>query len=493
MTAFVILAAGRGSRIGRVGESLHKALVPLNGKAVLSHLFDLAPPDAHIIVCLGHRAEQIIEYVRLAHPTRDVTFVTVDGWDKPGGGPGYSLLQAREVAGDDAMVFTSCDTLWERDVSLWDDDVSWSAVAPVPSGTPQARWCRMMRDKGGVVIADKCPTPTGGFAYTGLSRIARDDLDTFWAGLSDGNAVEGELQVSGGLKAIASKLTLRHVHWTDVGDAAAYARAVALVTGYDWTKLDEATYVLPAEQRVVKFWTDHTVRDRRMQRGKHLADVVPQLHEVGIEMLAYEYIDGVTLYEAATEVGEAVIPKLLNWAYDKLWTPMLVDRETQRTVCMRFYHDKTMQRIEMLEPSLRLRATDAASRVDWSDLVAGCKPSRIHGDFNYGNIMLRRGGIGNFVGIDWRGDFGGEIDWGDQRYDLAKLLAGMRVHWDNARRGDFRPWPEGRKHEKALLHWIDADVQRIAALSLINSAPLHASPLDEILVSRGTAWLEECT
>src|SRR5689334_1684934 len=99
--------------MGRAGESLHKALVPLDGKAVISHQIALAPPGARIIVCTGYRAAQVQDYLELAHPDLEVTYVVVKGWDQPGGGPGHSLLAARPLlaAGED-LIFTSCDTLW---------------------------------------------------------------------------------------------------------------------------------------------------------------------------------------------------------------------------------------------------------------------------------------------------------------------------------------------------------------------------------------------
>src|SRR5690348_1231518 len=118
--------------MGRAGDSLHKALVPLDGKAVISHQIGLAPPGARIIVCTGYRAAQVRSYL------------VVKGWDQQGGGPGHSLLSVQPlVMADEDLVFTSCDTLWHPDEELWQGNVSWAAVAPVPAGTAPERWCRI--------------------------------------------------------------------------------------------------------------------------------------------------------------------------------------------------------------------------------------------------------------------------------------------------------------------------------------------------------------
>ena len=496
MTAYVILAAGRGTRIGRVGESMHKALVPLEGEAIITHLLARAPDDARIAIMLGHRAEQVEEYVNMAHPDLDVTFIPVAGWDEVGGGPGLSLMAAREFVGDDDMLFTSCDTLWEQGDIDAIGDVSWAAVAPMPSGTTQDRWCRMVPTRDGVVIVDKSLEHPGGFAYTGLAYIASDDLDTFWAGLAGDDLLYTERQVTGGLRILAAsqRLGLQHIHWTDVGDEAAYARAVALRSGYDWTKDGEATYVLPYSHRVIKFFADPIVAEQREVGRMRLGHAGPKLVGIGSQMLAYEYIHGTTAYEAV-EADHNVAARIVEWAWETMWThPIHVSDKVMYEACIEFYRNKTLQRISKLHPLLQATARDAVSRVDWDRLARGCVPVKFHGDFNFGNIMVDPV-YGRFVGIDWRGDFAGYEWWGDMRYDMGKLVSGTVVHWDNARRGDFRPWTDGRAVRRIIMDVLPLesawDVQVIGALSLINSAPLHASPLDEILVARGAAWLEE--
>ncbi len=52
-------------------------------------------------------------------------------------------------------------------------------------------------------------------------------------------------------------------------------------------------------------------------------------------------------------------------------------------------------------------------------LVAAAVPTLFHGDLHEGNIIA---GDGGYRLIDWRDDFGGLDDRGDQLYDLAKLL-----------------------------------------------------------------------
>lgn len=471
---FVILAAGKGTRMGR--DDLHKALLPLDGKAVLSHLIDLAPAGAQVVIALGHRASQIVEYVRMAHHgPQHVEFVTVDGWDGPRGGPGWSLLAAKERTHDDGdLYFTSCDTLWAQGSVNWQKSGSWLGVAPVPYGTSPARWCRVVGDH----IVDKQPSPPGGMVHTGMGKIAWVDLPVFWEGLRKGGTVQGETQMSAGFKAI-SFLGKQRIDWLDVGDAAAYSRAVRLTDGYDWSKPGQATYLMP--DRVVKWWADPSVSVKMAMRAQDLGGCTPHIREVSRNSMSMDWVRG------AQSAYDAAVPMegVLAWA-EGFWRPRNdISTASRRAWAMAFYRDKTMDRIAMLRPELRMLAAEAVAGIDWEDLADTVTPSTIHGDLTYANVLQDADGA--LWGIDWRPDFAGE-PWGDLRYDLAKLLTSTRIHWDAARHGDFRA---ATLPGADLLVGYAPYVRLLAGLCCLNSAPLHGAPFDELLVWRGLDWIQE--
>lgn len=512
MTTFVVLAAGRGSRLGRLGDELPKCLLPLEGRAVLSHQFELAPPGAKLVVVTGYRAAQVEEYVRLAHPDLDVTLIVDERW---GTGPGTSLLAAREVVGDDDLVFVACDTLWERDDDLWTtDSESWVGVAPIPAGTPAARWCRIVPgswNEGGIVntaeIHDKTPdVAPNSLCWTALARISAEDLDVFWQALTDADTIAGEVQLSSGLQAILDRgepLWVRSIDWLDVGDEQAYRTALVATTGYDPLKPDQVTYVLPTSRRVVKWHVDRQKIQWRCERAKLLGDVVPTaLETLNGTMMGYDYVEGELLYDWN---HQDMTYHLLEWWGRMLWPTRerFSERPTGwRETTARFYRDKTFSRVMALDPVLRSVALDAVTRVDWDELVENVVPGTFHGDLTYANVIVRDDDDWNyeFTAIDHREDFAGETTWGDLRYDLAKLLSGTAFHWGRAAYGDFRRWDEGWYHRGIILEQVtgvfrlDAlEIQRLAALCLIGSAALHAAPMDEILVTRGARWLGEVT
>lgn len=501
--AYVILAAGRGSRMGRVGESLHKALLPLQQRAILTHLIELGPPGAELIICTGYRADQLRDYMALAHPGQQVTWVPVPGWDQPGGGPGASLLAARSAIGARSAVITSCDTLWTPDHTLWSTPLqSWAAHAPIPAGTSLERWCRLAVVSDRVIaVVDKQPGRFGATrAYPGLMHIAAADLPTFWRGIETSQLLAGELRDPAGLAALAdaARLGARRVGWTDTGDALAYRRAVMLRDGYDWSKEREATWVLPEEGRVIKWWADdqHVTRAVRRQRWleSESGKSVPSIEAATATMLALRYIPGQIGYDAVKTPGDLTsLVKSRAWSH--VTQPLAVDECAAHDACWEFYHNKTTQRVAALREPLRELAEGVLRQVPWATVMRHCRPAYWHGDFNLGNMIFD--GIDWHL-IDWRDAFGGNNHtdnqlWGDYRHDVAKFMAGLRIQWDWARHGDFTPWPVGQKLAAALRSLIDVPpgTEEIGVLSLLSSAPLHEHPLDEVIVTRAAEWLSE--
>jgi len=61
MIQVAILAGGLGTRLGADAARLPKALVPVNGRPFLAHVLDLLEEHGltKILVCAGHRAEQL--------------------------------------------------------------------------------------------------------------------------------------------------------------------------------------------------------------------------------------------------------------------------------------------------------------------------------------------------------------------------------------------------------------------------------------------------
>src|SRR5574342_931429 len=91
-----IPTAGKGTRLGDKTKYLNKSLLKVGNKAVISHIVDQFPIETEFVISLGHKGDLVKQYLQLSYPDRKFIFVSVDKFEGPGSGPGYSLLQCKK-------------------------------------------------------------------------------------------------------------------------------------------------------------------------------------------------------------------------------------------------------------------------------------------------------------------------------------------------------------------------------------------------------------
>jgi len=74
MKTFIIQAGGYGTRMGRLTSVKPKALIPIDGKPIIFHLFD-NNPNSKFIVITDYHADVLIKYIRKYRPSVDVQFI----------------------------------------------------------------------------------------------------------------------------------------------------------------------------------------------------------------------------------------------------------------------------------------------------------------------------------------------------------------------------------------------------------------------------------
>ncbi len=101
----VILAGGRGTRMGTLTKNQPKSLLSLNGKALICHALDALPSKIEsIIIVTGFLGEQIIAHIGNNYRGRPVQYIT-----QRLTGTGGALLAVREKLSDRFMVLNSDD------------------------------------------------------------------------------------------------------------------------------------------------------------------------------------------------------------------------------------------------------------------------------------------------------------------------------------------------------------------------------------------------
>ncbi|MGZ5280612.1 MAG: NTP transferase domain-containing protein, partial [Pseudobdellovibrionaceae bacterium] len=430
-----LLTAGQGTRMGSMGQILNKALFPIDGKAIISHIIGKFPADTEFVIGLGFLGEQVRNYLTIAHPNQKFVFVPVDNFKGPGSGPGYSLLCCSPQL-QKPFYFVSCDTLWDNSLD-WNPTQNWLGVAPVDPAV-SANYCNLKIVGPKVTeLRDKTTVTDSSFqAFVGLCYIK--DFEVFWQALKNQETVAGEHQVSNGIRALIEKTDVRaqSIEWTDVGDAEKYKQTVSLYENFDFSKSNEALYIV--NRQVIKFFADPKITSRRVQKSKLNPQVFPQITKHEGQFYAYDFQDGETLYK---KNSPQIFRELLNWLQEQVWKPQDIDRSTMQTACLQFYKNKTIERLDLYQkkyPRTEGRTVvngrevpstpELLSHVPWERLTDGI-PCFMHGDLQFDNIIFDEEKK-SFKLLDWRQEFAGHVEFGDLYYDLAKLYGGIILNYD---------------------------------------------------------------
>jgi choline kinase len=508
-----VLTAGKGTRMGALGLQLNKALHPVDGKAIISHIIENFPIETEFVIGIGYLSEQVRQYLQVAHENRKFNFVEVDNYEGIGSGPGYSLLCCQEYL-QKPFYFVSCDTLWGNTLN-WALTDNWLGVARVSAIESQS-YCNLKIDNDRVVeLRDKMHVDDVAFqAFVGLCHIK--DFAIFWDALGNKEVVAGEHQISNGIKALIIKTDVRaqSIEWIDVGDADKYKKTVSRYENFDFSKQNEVLYIV--NRKVIKFFVDTKVTLRRVQKSRLNPKVFPQITYQAGQFYAYDFQAGQTLYQVN---NEHIFRQFLQWLETDLWKSQAISSEVMRATCLKFYQDKTMERLAMYHQ--KYTNSEGASKVNgrtipstgdllsalpWARLTEGV-PCFMHGDLQFDNVLYDITSD-KFLLLDWRQEFGGHVEFGDLYYDFAKLYGGIILNYDYIKLNllnysenelgiffDFAQRFQADNYLSILSNYIQekgydlVKVRILVALIYLNMSPLHHYPFDKMLYSLGRELL----
>ena len=76
----VIPSAGTGSRLFQRTEQINKTMLLLGEKPVISKIVESYPTDTEFLIGLGHKGDQIKEFLKLAYPQKKISFVNIKNY-----------------------------------------------------------------------------------------------------------------------------------------------------------------------------------------------------------------------------------------------------------------------------------------------------------------------------------------------------------------------------------------------------------------------------
>ena len=503
------MAAGVGSRMGN--DCAHKALMPLKGKAIISYLIERSNSDK-IVIAVGHKKNQIIDYVRCVHPDKNCIFVNVENFDGPGSGPGHSMECCRKFMNEPFYLLTS-DSYVEEDLPPITED--WIGIFKSESSQNYST-CSINEKNIVNKFKNKSLEPLE-YAFSGIMAVKNhqkfwEKFDTYKKERKD-----KEVEAIGVLyEPFYAPIHAKKLRYNDTGTKKMYDELyeqVGTFSSYELKKenVDEVTYKI--DNTIIKLGDCNKIALKKQKHSLIKRWCTPMVAAEFENLLCCEYAEGTTLYD----LDDAnIYRKFLEWLDAGLFSTKAERPENYRHTLEKFYKNKTIERVERYFSKNKVSkdckfqinglACDSVQNIlesiDWINLCSYPIDSIIHGDLNFGNVIISSDK--SFHLIDWRDSFDGHVQWGDRYYDYAKIYAGCALNFkmlsssnnpyekiDNAIY--LKPMTSPACEEFLQIfenYLIDKKinlnkVKTLAFLSYLNMSPLHPSSFGDFLAYSG--------
>lgn len=496
----LITTSGIGSRLGDLTKYTNKCLVRVGKKPAISYIVEAYPKEIEIVVTVGYFGQQVKDFLTLAYPERNITFIDVDKFEGEGSSLGYSMLKAKNVL-QCPFIFHAADTIITEKIN--EPTENWLACQTKENNSQYRTLSfipnRMINDKGDL---------TSKFAYIGLAGIK--DYKLFWDSLEKEYETDKNnttLSDCHAINRMNTKWTVNeYFNWLDIGNVSElkYARSVIHDKFELLDKVDESIFLF--DDFVIKFFFNKTICNNRIERCKQLSGLTPKLIDYKDNFYKYEYAVGDLL---STTVDELIFDNFLEWSKNNLWVKY-GESEDFKKITKKFYFDKTNDRLKtffednnIIEKELIINGTVVPPVIDMlkeldENWLCSDNYYQFHGDYILDNIIYKD--KNDFILLDWRQDFGGDLKNGDIYYDLAKLNHNLLFNHDIVHKGLFFV----KKTElsvkcdilrsdiltncREILHkWVinnKLDLKKVQVLTSIiwlNMAPLHDYKMGEFL------------
>jgi thiamine kinase-like enzyme len=431
----LITTSGIGSRLGDYTKYTNKSLMRIGVKPAISHIIENYPLDTKFVITVGYFGDHVRQYLEIAYPDRQFEFIEVCVYQGPGSSLLYSLLQA-EKSLQEPFIYHASDTLVFDKIPEpkinWIGGFQGLATSSYASFDVLGNYTTSIYSKGNLKPDYLYIGLSGIFDYEEYWKIANEIIinKKFSSDLGDVEILQELIKTK--------KISFYNLKlWFDIGNVDRLNEARIKVIDdsiHVLEKLDENIFKI--NKTIIKFFYDSSVCGNRVKRMSYIGDSLPKLLAHTKNFYKYEYVDGLLFSKVR---DKNCINLLLDWALQNLWIPCLVESKRNiYDICYDFYYKKTIERLAKFTNNLGiLDKTDSINNteipsakelIESIDINSLCvsNSTHYHGDFILDNIILT---INNqFCLIDWRQDFGGELQGGDMYYDLAKFSHSLVVN-----------------------------------------------------------------
>lgn len=498
MYSVIIPTAGLGSRLKNLTKNFNKSLLPYKNKPIISHIIDSFEKETEFIIPIGFCGEQVENFLTLTYPNIKFHFVKIDDFTSEKSGPGYTITQCKNLI-HNPFFYIPCDTYFhEKLPEPIEDTIFYKKVSYELSD--QYTMLSMYNNRIDQYTF-KVPQSYPWVALTGVMYIK--NFDNFFERLNH-NEIIYTIQKNTLCKELES--------WVDFGNLQIYENALVESNPYNFTKTDEYTYI--CNDKVVKYWDNSIVAEKKFKKYSYNIHVCPKNVQFKGNWLVYDYFYGEVIYN---NYSIKIFTDMLKWLEANVW---ILSNQDIKSDCLKFYKDKTLERVQKFlkkYPNIMKATTVNNTKVkdwelylnsiNWNKLVESSISSFIHGDLQFDNIVYDGE---HFKIIDWRHEFGNQIEVGDLYYDLAKMLGGFIIDYSKIKMNEFTFSVNGTDvyltvptisnneiYIEQLKEFVTNrgyswdKVKLLVPIIFWNMAPLHEYPFDQLLWYLGILLFEE--
>ena len=454
--ALCILTAGKGSRLGTISSYVNKALIPINNQAAISYIIDKTPKEYDVIVAVGYKGDQVIDYCTHMHPDRNFQFVRVEDYNPKTTGPATSLYACKQHL-QRPFIFAASDIIIEKD-TFGLCDKNW--LSTCETALPEIYATVNTDDTKVVDIMDKS---SNGFssAWTGLMSVY--EYSEFW-NCFDQNEKEIPNVIKKCLEII--DFEAKHFDWYDLGTYDSYMSAKKYFENDSKYTIPKSNFEIfyKRKEKVAKFYPEVKKVKKIIERESNIDKaLLPNTNKKSRSMLCYDWTPGSDLYDIDNyETYKGGIDFLSKKLWNKPATITLDDQHHGKII--KFYKDSSLKRIDDFRKQHDYRSKlfssfcinnetitefekQATKVFSYRALYDGIPVLDYHGDFHFANIIFDKTS-GDYKCVDIRPDFENEDHWGDMYYDLGKMYAGCEVQFSKIKNFHEKDYNSFVKEEK---------------------------------------------
>lgn len=451
--SIIIPAAGKATRMRPLSSSVSKAMVPVNGKPIISYILDHIFKYVNIedIVIVQNELCDIENFIKIAYPTYYNDNIIKFAQQKVAEGP----LQAIHI-GDEYLTESNAPVMiWLGDTICLETNFDFNKSFLVTSKVNDfQRWCLVDAENNFYdkpEIAPRTDNALIGIYYFHNRKLYNESLSE----AINKPKLKGEYQISSLLNSYINSGVFFNLidtnEWYDCGELQTYYESKAKLLNNSaraFNKISVDTFL-----GIVTKSSDDISKQEKIKSEKNWFKLLPEeaslfcprilesedtelrmSQEPGIplnEMWLYEDLK----YDTWTQIIDKVM-KIHNKVFFKESSSII----NKKKLMEEMYINKNIKRLNDYRDFPEFDVVYNFVKEVGEDLVnSGIKWSKyMHGDSHLGNILFEPT-QGSIKFIDPRGSFGNIIGTeGDMRYDMAKFTQDFYLGYADILAGNYK-------------------------------------------------------